>query len=401
MVNLREAEIKMMEKRAMVMAVIVSIFPVAVPIGQIKEVPSASLKYEPCPENCSCFLKQTDKSFAVDVRCDGKSLSSVPKIIDNYISISILNLSSNSFKNLTLLGYESTTALYLQFCELNSIDEKAFYGFKNLTVLDLSYNFLTSIPPNLFATNHLLDTLYLHDNDLQDTDPNTPFLMGPSTLRILDLQHCKLSNLSSATFSLLPNLEYIDISRNEFLLLDPECLHFLLKLKDIRVENNHWVCGAKFENLLCWIQRNLSSPDIGTLECKRKDNTTERYTPDKTSSLCCSSYETNVTETTTVDPKLSKPIIQKTGNNWWLPFGIGLLVGVFVGFIPCLVFHHRERIFTIITPLLCANQTQYSETHTASRGLGGSTRNSQEAEEDEVNEEENDNETRLTSDSLP
>jgi Leucine-rich repeat (LRR) protein len=239
MVNLREAEIKMMEKRAMVMAVIVSIFAVAVwahirnvafPIRQSEEVPSASPKYEPCPESCRCSRNQTDKSSAVHIDCADQHLSSVPKIIDNDISISILNLSFNNLNNLTLLGYESTTSLYLQYCQLNSIDEKAFYGFKKLTVLDLSYNLLTSIPPNLFATNHLLDTLILRNNDLQDTDPNTPFLMYPSSLRSLDLRSCKLSTLSSATFSSLPNLRHIDISRNEFVLPDPECLHFLLKL---------------------------------------------------------------------------------------------------------------------------------------------------------------------------
>jgi hypothetical protein len=58
-----------------------------------------------------------------------------------------------------------------------------------------------------------------------------------------------------------------------------------------------------------------------------------------------------------------------------LLFVIAVSVSVIVGFILCLLvlsfcdFHCREPIFTNIRFLLGVNQTQYSETHTASRRL--------------------------------
>jgi hypothetical protein len=362
---------------AAAVAVGVSSRNAAVRIGENGELPSALPKHEPCPKNCICFHNHTDKISAVDVQCGDQNLSSVPVITDNHIHISVLNLSFNPLNNLTLRGYESAKYLYLQHCKLNSIDEKAFYGFKNLKVVDLSGNFLTYIPPNLFADNLLLDTLILRYNDLHDTDPNIPLLTGPASLSSLDLQHCKLSALSSATFSSLPNLRILDISRNQLILLDSEYLHFLLKLEDIKVEGNLLKCGAKFEDLLCWMQRKLVASHNQTLECQHDNKTWETWPPDKRTSFCCGScttpslnqvYKPDVTETRTVNPNVTGPQVIVSILSLSVAF-----VTFFSAFFCVLLSFYITDIFadTVaeIIPLSHEDQKQFGDTHTGPRGF--------------------------------
>jgi hypothetical protein len=181
-VNFRKAV-----KVAIAVAVAAAIVKAAVPNEKSRGVPSAQPKDEPCPKRCRCSRSHTEGVPAVDVQCCDKNLRRVPEIIDNGIQVSILNLSFNPLKTLTQLGCQLVKYLYLQYCKLYSIDEKAFYSVKNLTVVDLSDNHLISIPPNVFADNQLLDKLILRNNYLYDTDPNTPLLTGPHSLTSLDL----------------------------------------------------------------------------------------------------------------------------------------------------------------------------------------------------------------------
>jgi hypothetical protein len=388
MANLREAVMKVIAvavAAVAAVAVLALIRNPAVIIGESEEMSSAPPKQELCPKNCTC--NHTDKFPAVDVQCGDQNLFSVPTITDNDILISLLNLSFNHLNNLTLRGYESAERLYLQYCKLTSIDEKAFYGFKNLKVVDLSSNGLTHIPPNLFTHNHLLDTLILQNNDLMDTDLNIPLLNGPDSLSSLDLQSCKLSNLSSVTFSSLSNLRILDISRNKLILLKSEYLHFLPKLEDIRIESNLLECGARFEDLLCWMQRALAASHNRTLECRHENETSETWPPGKRTSFCSGShttpsltqvYKPDVTDTRTVNPNSSYP--REIANSWW-PY---VVFGVLVVFFSC--------ILAIILELRDI-RTQCGETHIALRDFIGAVRNNQVGEEHEEREDENENET--------
>jgi hypothetical protein len=278
---------------------------------------SVPLEYKPCLKNCSCY--RNDSISAVHVQCGDKNLTSVPQITEDYLPVLVLNLSHNNFQNLqklefarNLAGYKSVKDLYLQYCELTIIDEKVFYGFKNLTVVNLSNNRLLSIPPNLFNDSNLLQNLYLQNNDLRYTDPNTPFLAGPPSLIFLNLQACHLSNLSSATFSLLPNLTILDISRNKLESLKSESLYFLSKLEDMNVESNRLKCGPEFEDLMCWMNRKLFASHNRNLECWHDNGTLETWTSEKRSSLCCIFTTPSLTQAQTPDVSATTSVSQGT-----------------------------------------------------------------------------------------
>jgi len=252
---------------------------------------------QPRAESCSCTQEDTDWGSAVTVHCGNRNLTSVPiTIIDK--PVSLLNVSFNALKTLeedALLSYESVRYLYLQHCKIFNINEKAFQSLENLTAIDLSNNRLSSISPNLFNSNHLLNKLILRRNDLGTLQWNTPILNGPSSLSFLDLQSCKLTNISSTTFSLLLNLRFLDISRNELVLLNADTLSSHPNLEDVNLENNPWICGDVLEELLYSLHSKMSLSHSRTLKCRHKNGTWDIESPKKHSSFCDSESPQSVT----------------------------------------------------------------------------------------------------------
>jgi len=241
----------------------------------------------PCAASCSCTSEDTNWGSAVNVQCGDRNLKSVPSTINDQ-PVSLLNVSFNVLKTLTenaLLSYESVRYLYLQDCKIFNINEKAFQRLENLTVIDLSINRLTTISPNLFNSNHLLDKLILGSNYFGILQWNTPILNGPSSLSFLDLQSCKLSNISSITFSLLLNLKFLDISRNDLILLNPDILSSHQTLEDVNLESNPLKCGTEFEGLLFSMQSKLSLSHSRKLQCRHKNGTWDTRVLEKRSSL--------------------------------------------------------------------------------------------------------------------
>ena len=242
---------------------------------------------EPCAESCSCTPEDTDWGSAVNVQCGDRNLRSVPITINDK-PVSLLNVSINVLQTLeedALSSYESVRYLYLHHCKIASINEKAFQRLKNLTIIDLASNRLTSISPNLFNSNQKLDKLILGSNYLGTLQWNTPILNGPSSLSFLDLQSCKLHNISSITFSLLLNLKFLDISRNELILLNPDILSSHQNLEEVNLENNPLKCGTVFEGLLSLMQNKLSLSHSTKVKCRHKNGTWETRVLEKRSSL--------------------------------------------------------------------------------------------------------------------
>jgi hypothetical protein len=201
-----------------------------------------------------------------------------------------LNVSLNVLKTLeeeALSGYESVRYLYLQHCKIDKINEKAFQRLENLTEIDLSSNRLTSVPPNLFNGNQKLNKLILRNNNLGNLQENMHILNGPSSLSFLVLQSCRLSNISPITFSLLPNLTFLDISRNKLVLLNPDALSSHQKLKDVNLENNPWECGIAFKELLCWMQSKLALSHNRRVICQYRNERWDKWALENQSSLCC------------------------------------------------------------------------------------------------------------------
>jgi hypothetical protein len=243
---------------------------------------------EACAEGCSCTPGDMDRGSAVNVQCGDRNLMSVP-ITKHDKPVSLLNASFNVLKTLkedALFSYESVRYLYLQHCKIVNINEKTFQRLENLTEIDLSSNRLISISPNLFNNNQKLDKLILRNNNLGILQWNTPILNGPSSLSFLDLQSCQLSNISSVTFSSLLNLTFLDISRNNLVLLHNDTLASHQKLKDVNLENNPWQCGAVFKELLCWMHSKLVLSHSRTIQCQYRNERWDMWAPENQSSLC-------------------------------------------------------------------------------------------------------------------
>jgi len=252
---------------------------------------------ETCAESCSCTQKDTDWGSAVDVQCGDRNLRTVPITINDQ-PVSLLNVSFNVLKTLeedALNRYESVRYLYLHHCKIVKITEKVFQRLENLTVIDLTSNRLTSISPDLFKGSQKLDKLVLRNNNFASLQWNTPILNGPSSLSFLDLQSCQLSNISSTTFSLLPNLTFLDISRNNLVLLNNDSLSSHQKLKDVNLENNPWKCGVVFQQLMCSIHGKLGLSYNKAVKCQYMHGTFDVRSPQNWSSLCDSESARPVT----------------------------------------------------------------------------------------------------------
>lgn len=247
------------------------------------------ISVEKCPEICSCSPRYKDSGLVVEVQCGDRKLTSVPFTTFDQPP-SILNVSFNDLNTLkenSFSSYRSVEYLYLQYCKLHNINEKAFQDLKNLSFVDLSGNGLTSISPDLFKGNNLLQQLIFQTNDLSDLQWNMSLLNGPESLQYLDLQSCKLSNLSSETFSKLPNLKKLDISNNNLVCLNSDTLSSLRHLEDVHLEGNRWKCGPDFQGLLFWMQTKLRVSHKKPLKCWYKNDTQKTWNVEKRSSLCC------------------------------------------------------------------------------------------------------------------
>ena len=240
-------------------------------------------------EKSKCTSEDTKLGSAVNLQCGERNLTSVPNTTYDK-PVSVLNISFNALKTLeekTLLNYESVRYLYLQYCKIEKINENAFQRLENLTKIDLSDNRFTSISPNLFNGNQKLDKLILRSNNFGTLQWNKPILNGPSSLSALDLQRCQLSNISAKTLSLLPNLTFLDISRNNLVLLRNDTLSSHTKLEDVNLENNPWQCGTVFEGLLCWMHSKLPLSHKRIVKCQHSPNEPwDIWSPENRSLLC-------------------------------------------------------------------------------------------------------------------
>ena len=241
-----------------------------------------------CHESCSCDPVDMYQDPDINVQCGERNLTKVP-IMTFTEPVSILNVSFNELATLekeTFFHYKTINYLYLQRCRLRNISEEAFHCLVKLTFVDLSDNLFTSVSPNLFIGNQHLNQLILRGNSLVDLQWNATLLNGTPHLSKLDLHSCKLKKLSTESFSLLRNLQYIDISNNELELLNYDTLSSHKQLEDVNLENNQWKCGDHFYDLLCWVKDMEAVPHNRTVKCRHKNGAKEVWTPAKQSSLC-------------------------------------------------------------------------------------------------------------------
>ena len=106
----------------------------------------------------------------------------------------------------------------------------------NLTRLSLARNKLTKLVPRLFYRLERLEFLDLSGNPLLEIEPEDFKDLRP--LRQLYLVGCQLSKLHSLIYQSLPNLEELDLRDNRFESMASFEFKYLKKLKNLHLDGN-------------------------------------------------------------------------------------------------------------------------------------------------------------------
>ncbi|CAH0404485.1 unnamed protein product [Chilo suppressalis] len=168
----------------------------------------------------------------------------------------IVDLSNNSFENITVMAELPIKVLNLSRCGIEVIQYAAFRPLRKMRVLDLSHNNLRYTPELInidvlnLAYNDLrsfsnvydikteqLTELDLSGNDMATTEFAIPYLGWGRTLKILRLRSCKLTEIRSIFLEHFTNLEYLDISDN-LLTRVPKELNLVEKLLYLNINQN-------------------------------------------------------------------------------------------------------------------------------------------------------------------
>ncbi|CAG9861117.1 unnamed protein product [Phyllotreta striolata] len=173
---------------------------------------------------CKCNFNANDT--AADVMC--KELLPYDHIFQDYfwklnntnesIAYNSLVINNNNFNNLTELFPKSNLTL-LNLAENNIviIKDSVFRNLQNMVVLILSHNDLETIHPDTFKG------LYLEER-----------LLPLRSLRELRLDHNKLHTLHQDTFEHTTDIEILDLSYNDFDIIDHPTLFAICSLASLK-----------------------------------------------------------------------------------------------------------------------------------------------------------------------
>jgi len=105
----------------------------------------------------------------------------------------------------------SIQRLVLKYNRIKTVDA-AFQFYGELKYVDLSYNHLVSIPTRSFEAQRKLVELHLNHNKISSVSNKT--FVGLRALTVLSLRGNYLEELPERLFSLLPQLEELDLGQN-------------------------------------------------------------------------------------------------------------------------------------------------------------------------------------------
>jgi hypothetical protein len=248
----------------------------------------------PCPEHCGCDPER------YSVRCDDPFITAVPLfrrtfvrylyLINNTISVlerdsfvsrgwselhelsisecglrtvewgafnglsklTHLDLSNNEISELQSGTFEMLshlTRLYLSYNRLQYLDSDILRALSNLTFIELSNNKLQYLHPNTFFELPNIETVGLANNPTIQIPLNGPFVKSHS-IKLLNIQLCNISSLSSETFANLPALKYLDLSYNQLSTVDVTILTALPKLNYMFMSDNPIQCDCRLKELV-------------------------------------------------------------------------------------------------------------------------------------------------------
>lgn len=170
-----------------------------------------------------------------------------------------LNLGHNKLKALLIGNIPGLTTLNLAYNQLESLTNESFHNVPKLASLDLAGNNLNLTGSSAIFTN--LSTLsYLDLNNNSITELSVETLQGLTRLKTLDLSLNQLSHLELNTFADLINLETLNLSKNSIQSLSYPVLKPLKSLRTLDVGSNKLV-HIEYDVILSNLPR-LSNIDI-------------------------------------------------------------------------------------------------------------------------------------------
>lgn len=203
-----------------------------------------------------------------------------------YQSISI-DLSYNSFRigisnDFGLIDYgfdlftRLTDTLNLSNNHLSLIENYAFHYEKNdyqalrIKILDLSSNNLTKIPLVALSFLEHLFELDLSSNQLNIIEIN-PNNVGKINIKKLILRNCNINQIDVEVFKrYFPNLQYLDLSYNNLVTLNPQ-FGYILPSGGLNLAYNPLICNCS----LIWFKFHLTSALKDPQNCLTSDKVIE------------------------------------------------------------------------------------------------------------------------------
>jgi len=168
--------------------------------------------------------------------------------------------------------------------KIEKIVVDAFHSLTELQFIDLSYNELHYVRHDLFIQNQKLKFLSLSNNQLTMLPNDGPILTSSSLLHLY-MENCMISELSSTSLSQLPNLQSLDLSRNELKVLSEDTLRPLVHLININLNGNQWTCNDDFEKLVC-LAYHISKSQPHNMKCFMKNGERKDYNMQVQYELC-------------------------------------------------------------------------------------------------------------------
>ena len=147
--------------------------------------------------------------------------SLVTPIFTDLAQLEDLNLAGNRLNNFSatsFMGLESLHYLNLEDNRLSSLEEPGlFEEIRSLKVLSLGYNHLVALHADAFTELNMLRELNIEDNLISEIDIRAFSKIKPSPvpqMEKLNLCNNRLTEVPTATFTYLSNLESLDVSQN-------------------------------------------------------------------------------------------------------------------------------------------------------------------------------------------
>lgn len=209
-----------------------------------------------CPRLCECKWKSGKES----VICANANLSSVPLHLDSGTQLldltfnNIVTVKHDEFSNAGLLNLQK---IYLSKCRLKNVDRYAFRNLTNLVELDLSYNYIPIIPSHIFESIPELRELKLSGNPIQRIINNA--FIHLAQLNKLELSDCKIGTIEArALVGLEKSLEWLKLDRNKLSEVKSASFTILQNLHELEIAGNPWNCSCKLRPLREWmLKRNI------------------------------------------------------------------------------------------------------------------------------------------------